>query len=122
MKTLKYKTPKQLEKKIDEYFENTPLELYTISGICLWLQIHKDTFYEYAKRDGYKEIIDMARLKIEYSYELDLRTKGRAADIFAMKNFGWKDKQETDMNISTDEESSGVILLAPVLEREKLDE
>lgn len=42
--------------------------------------------------------------------------------IFSLKQLGWKDKQEVEQNISVDEESSGVILLAPVLEREKLDE
>ena len=122
MKTLKYKTPKALEKKIEEYFENTPADLYTISGICLYLHIHKDTFYEYAKREAYKDIVNFARLRIENSYELDLRTKGRAADIFAMKNFGWTDKQEIDQTVSVDEQSSGVIMIAPILEKESEDE
>ena len=34
---------------------------------------------------------------IENSYELDLKKHGRTGTIFALKNFDWKDKQETDL-------------------------
>lgn len=102
-----FSTPKELEKKLNEYFEKTPFERYTISGMCLFIGCHKDTFYEYCKRDGYKEICDHARLMIENSYEMDFRLKGRASDIFAMKNFGWKDKIENDTHIEF--ESDGFI-------------
>lgn len=112
MMPMKYKNPKVLEKKIEAYFNDTEFSKYTISGICLYLRINKDTFYEYGKRDGYKEIIEFARLRIENSYEMDFREKGRSADIFAMKNFGWSDHSNDVEN--QEEESSGVIMMPEV--------
>lgn len=35
----------------------------------------------------------MAKLKIENAYEVSLREKGGAGNIFALKNFGWIDEQ-----------------------------
>lgn len=91
-----YKTPEELKNKINEYLEQTDDEKITITGLCLALNINKDTFYEYGKKEGYKEIIDIAKLVVENSYELSLRKYGRTGDIFALKNFGWTDKQEIE--------------------------
>lgn len=92
---VKYDNSEILENKINEYFESTEEEEITITGLCLYLKINKDTFYEYAKKPEFRDIINMARLMVEHSYELSLRKNGRTGDIFALKNFGWKDKQET---------------------------
>jgi len=35
--------------------------------------------------------------RVESSYELDLKKHGRSGTIFALKNFDWKDKNETDI-------------------------
>lgn len=91
---LKIQSKEELTNKINEYFSNIDEERITISGLCLYLGINKDTFYEYAKKNEYKEIIDQARLIVENSYEISLRENGRTADIFALKNFGWSDKVE----------------------------
>lgn len=98
-----YKTPEELDEKMSEYFLKTKTEEITISGLCLHLMINKDTFYEYAKRIEYKEIINFARLRVENAYEKSLRKYGRTGDIFALKNFGWSDKQEIDANVTTTE-------------------
>jgi len=87
-----------LTKKIDKFFVDTPVDDITITGLCIYLNINKDTFYEYAKRAEFKDVLDMARLKVEHAYELSLRHYGRAGDIFALKNFGWRDKQELDLS------------------------
>lgn len=86
--------------KADEYFKKTPFEEYTVSGLVLALGVCKDTFYEYAKRAEYEEAVKWALLVIENSYETSLRIHGRTGDIFAMKNFGWKDKQEQDITVN----------------------
>lgn len=95
---LKYNNVEQLTKKINEYFEKTQEDEITITGLCIYLGMNKDTFYEYAKREEYREIINMARLIVENSYEISLRKNGRTGDIFALKNFGWVDKQEIESN------------------------
>lgn len=100
---LKIDSVKELIDKIDMYFNTTKEEEITITGLCLSLGINKDTFYEYAKREEYKDVINMARLRVENSYELSLRKYGRSGDIFALKNFGWRDKQEIDADVRTTE-------------------
>lgn len=91
---LTFENPEELQLLINDYFDNTPEEEITITGLCLHLGIVKDTFYNYAKREDYKHIINMARLRVENSYEISLRRNGRTGDIFALKNFGWRDTQE----------------------------
>lgn len=99
MRWCTYHNAKELEDMIDEYFRDTPEEKITLTGLILHLGICKDTFYEYAKRDEYKNAINQARLRIENSYELSLKDKGRTGDIFALKNFGWRDQQEITADI-----------------------
>lgn len=94
---VKFSDPKKMEAILDKYFADTPEDKITLTGIILALDITKDTFYQYAQKEGFKEIINKARLRVENSYENDLRDKGRAGDIFALKNFGWKDKTETEI-------------------------
>lgn len=94
---LKIETPEQMVKILNDYFENTDENKITITGLCLALGLDKSTFYDYEKREGYKEIVNRARLIVENSYEISLRENGRTGDIFALKNFGWVDKQEQEI-------------------------
>lgn len=91
---LKIDSAEELEKLVDEYFNNTEETKITITGLCLYLGLTKETFYEYARREEYKHILNRARLMVENSYEISLRENGRTGDIFALKNFGWRDKVE----------------------------
>jgi hypothetical protein len=95
---LKIETPEQMKKILNEYFETTEENKLTITGLCLALGLDKSTFYDYEKREEFKEIVRQARLIVENSYEISLRENGRTGDIFALKNFGWTDKQEIDTN------------------------
>lgn len=99
MRWCTYHDADELEKAIDVYFSETPEEKITLTGLILHLGISKETFYEYAKRDEYKKPVNQARLRIENSYELSLKDKGRTGDIFALKNFGWRDQQEITADI-----------------------
>jgi hypothetical protein len=87
-------TPEEMQEKLDEYFDITPVEKITITGVCLHLGVVKETFYNYGRREEYSHMINLARMKVENAYELSLRDKGRAGDIFALKNFGWTDRQD----------------------------
>lgn len=95
---LKIETPEQMEKILNEYFATTDESKITITGICLALGVDKSTFYDYESREGYKDIVRQARMIVENSYEISLRENGRTGDIFALKNFGWKDKMEVETN------------------------
>lgn len=95
---LKIETPEQMKKILNEYFETTEENKLTITGLCLALGLDKSTFYDYEKREEFKEIVRQARLIVENSYEISLRENGRTGDIFALKNFGWKDQVDVETN------------------------
>jgi hypothetical protein len=96
----KYQTPEEMSEKIDDYFdsvyENTDI---TITGLVLYLGFaSRQSFYDYEKKKGFEHLIKYTRTRIENAYEQALRRNGRAGDIFALKNFGWKDRQEHEMS------------------------
>ena len=106
----KYKTPEELEAKIDEYFEsgipvkvkvvgNTTVEVPvpTITGLALYLGFaDRYSMYDYEKKEEFSHSIKKARAFIEKHYEELLQSNNVTGAIFALKNFGWKDKQEIE--------------------------
>lgn len=97
---LKFKTVEDLQEKIDDYFNVTPKEEWTWTGLALHLDTSRETLREYGEREEYVDSLKKALLKVENGYEIDLKKRGQAGTIFALKNFGWKDKTEVDQNIS----------------------
>jgi hypothetical protein len=97
----KYKTPEEMQIAIDKYFlgceaNNVP---YTITGLAYALDMTRDQLIKYERKDAFTDTIKKAKLKVENGYELRLIASGRAGDIFALKQFGWSDKQEVDQNV-----------------------
>ena len=115
----KFKTVEELEEKIEEYFNycdetiidnkvitntiSVPItKPYTISGLCVYLNICRDTLCEYEKNIIFSDTIKNAKSKIEnYVEENSLTGKlNPTVSIFNLKNnFGWKDKHEIDNNV-----------------------
>lgn len=97
----KWRTVEELQIKIDKYFNDCKLsgEPLTITGLALALDTNRQTLINYQAKDGFDEVINKAKLMIENAYEIRLINSGRSGDIFALKNFGWTDKQEIDNNI-----------------------
>lgn len=107
----KFKNPEELEKSISDYFENgvairtvvvgkgdnkkdIDIPVPTITGLVLHCGFEsRQSFYDYEKRTEFSYIIKKARTFIEKHYEEILQTGGGSAAIFALKNFGWTDKQ-----------------------------
>lgn len=94
---LKFKTVEELQSKIDEYFKDTPKEEWTITGLALALDTYRQTLCNYEEKDEFLDTIKKAKLRVENGYEIDLKKSGRSGTIFALKNFDWKDKSETDL-------------------------
>ena len=117
---LKFKNKEELEKKINEYFENCPdfkiityfdknsceviehkIMTPTISGLALFLGFcDRRSFYDYEEYPEFSHTIKKARSKIENEYEKQLWNDKCAGAIFALKNLGWVDKVEQDVNLS----------------------
>lgn len=125
-----FKTVEEIERKIEEYYffiegefeimdyvnllgEPDKKKVYTreaenpsITGLALYLGFEsRQSIYDYEKSGEFSYTIKRARLKIESAYEQALLTRNSTGAIFALKNFGWTDKQEVvNTNFNHDEE------------------
>lgn len=120
----KYETAEALEQAIEDYFNpvvstkiNTkcgPEELPaiterelnpnpTITGLALHLGFEsRQSFYDYEKEGEFSYAIKRARLTIESKYEEKLYGQACTGAIFALKNFGWHDKTQQDITLTTE--------------------
>lgn len=97
----KYRSSEQMQTMIDDYFDvkKEQSEPFTITGLALWLGFEsRQSIYDYEKHGEYSYTIKRARLRIENFAEKKLYTTTPAGAIFALKNFGWRDKQEIELN------------------------
>ena len=105
---LKFKTPKELEEKINDYFTMCDAQdkPYTITGLALALDTDRKTLLNYEEREEYFPTIKKAKLRVENYAEEKLFKGGNSVGIiFNLKNnYGWKDQQEikttSEVNIS----------------------
>lgn len=87
--------PEDLENKCFEYFEYCIKndEKPTITGLTLYVGFcSRSSWDDYKKKNEFSYIVKRAKLTVEHSYE----QSGTTFDMFALKNMGWKDKQEID--------------------------
>ena len=104
----KYKTVKQVQKIIDEYFkkcdeENRP---YTVTGLALALGMGRQNLIDYCGRtdengEPFMDTIKNAKHRIESRIEEGLLSGkfNATGAIFNLKNnYGWKDKQEVEQS------------------------
>lgn len=96
----KYTEVEIMQQKIEKYFEecNKNNEPYTVTGLCLALDICRDTLLEYSKDKRFSDTIKKAKLKVENYLEKHLITDSSTTGIiFNLKNnFGWTDKQQLE--------------------------
>ena len=97
-----FKNPEEFEKRanayFDECFENA--EPVTVTGLALYLGTSRETLMEYQKRDAFTDAVKRAKQRVELEYEKRLIKRGNAGDIFALKQFGWRDKFENEISSS----------------------
>lgn len=75
-----------------------PIPKPTVTGLALALGFaDKTTLYEYRDRPEFSYSIKRALTIIEQYHELGLSDNNVAGRIFALKNMGWKDKNETEL-------------------------
>jgi hypothetical protein len=109
-------SPEEFEAKVIEYFEwvneenkqrklkrfeGEKIKPYTLSGICVYLGISRDTWNEYSKQEEYTGIIKEAKAVVENYAEEGLLNGSLNAigTIFNLKNnFQWVDKIEVSAN------------------------
>lgn len=109
-----FESAEEIEALVQEYFEkgvkmktvilgppnarySIKLPVPTITGLCLYLGFEsRQSFYEYEQKPEFTYTIKKARLLIETEYEEMLQAGNTSGAIFALKNFGWTDRQEID--------------------------
>lgn len=98
---LKFKTVEELQEKIDRYFASCDEdeEPITITGLALALGTTRELLCDYEDKDEFSDAVKMAKQRVQHAYEKRLVKRGNGGDIFALKNFGWKDKSEIDNNL-----------------------
>lgn len=99
---LKFKSAAELEGKIEEYFAECVRtgEPLTVTGLALALDTTRETLMDYQEKNGYSDAVKRAKLRIENAYEKRLIARGNGGDIFALKQFGWKDRTEQAVELS----------------------
>jgi len=90
---LKFSTPEELETKVNEYFNTAPKP--TLSGLAVFLDVERETLYNYKERDGFFDTIKKAQDRMAAIFEerAVYSDKQVAGVIFVMKNMGYKDSQ-----------------------------
>lgn len=78
----------------------------TITGLALYLGFtSRQALLNYEAKEEFVDAVKKAKTKIESAYEQALFGRNAAGPIFALKNFGWTDKQEIDQKT---EHSGGI--------------
>ena len=94
-----YDSEEEMQNEINKYFYDCTAndEPLTITGLALHLGFEsRQSILDYEKNDKFSCTIKRARMRIENSYEKMLQNNSPTGAIFALKNFGWKDRQELD--------------------------
>ena len=108
----KYTEAEIMKQKIDKYFKECEKnnEPYTITGLCIALDICRDTLSEYLKSKEFSDTIKKAKLKVENYLEKKLITDSSTTGIiFNLKNnFNWSDKQQIEHSGNINNPFSGL--------------
>lgn len=86
-------------KSIDEYFNTEKSPTWTGLAIHLGFE-SRQSLDDYKKKPDFSYPIKKALLRIENTYEKAILNRNPAGPIFALKNFGWQDKQIMDATVT----------------------
>lgn len=113
---LKFKSPEELEVKIEAYYEwaKENKKHITVTGLAWFLDTNRQTLLDYESEDSslfknmsdnmkhtFIDTIKRAKARIEMEYEESLYNKNSAVGaIFTLKNnYGYVDKQEVTQKV-----------------------
>jgi len=92
-------SPEEMDRLVDEYVANChendmPL---TLTGLVLALGLSsRQSLNHYGDRQEFCASVKRSKLLVERAYEERLHGPNPTGAIFALKNFGWTDRQEVE--------------------------
>lgn len=91
-------------KETENYWIRRP-EPPTVTGLALHLGFaDKSSLYDYKEKVEFSHSIKRAITRIEKYHEIKASYGDKCVgNIFVLKNFGWKDRVETDVNIKSEQ-------------------
>lgn len=121
---LKFKSPEELQAKIDAYYEwaKENKKHITITGLAWFLDANRQTLLRYEEddsellksvsedvRQAFRDTVKRAKARIEMEYEESLYNKNSAVGaIFTLKNnYNYVDKQEVAQKVENIEVKLG---------------
>ncbi|EHR9039666.1 terminase small subunit (plasmid) [Clostridium perfringens] len=121
---LKFKSPEELQNKIDAYYEwaKENKKHITITGLAWFLDTNRQTLLRYEEddsellksvsedvRQAFRDTVKRAKARIEMEYEESLYNKNSAVGaIFTLKNnYNYVDKQEVAQKVENIEVKLG---------------
>jgi hypothetical protein len=101
---LKFQDPAAFDKMVDDFFadceENNRKP--TIERLAVYMGAHRETISEYEDRVEFSDSVKKAKSRcLDWLIANGLEARNPAMHIFLAKNnYGYKDKQETDINLA----------------------
>lgn len=98
-----YKSPEEFDKKVEEYQDycKETKEPVTWTGLALFMGFaQRACIDEYQNYEGFSNSVKRAKTFVEWHYEMRLCGDKPTGAIFALKNFGWKDKSEVEQTLT----------------------
>ena len=97
----KIKSVRQFEERAEAYFRECEAmeKPVLLTGLILALGLcSREGLDEYGRRPEFTDSVKKAKLRVEMEYEKALHGRSPTGAIFALKNFGWTDKQDVDLS------------------------
>lgn len=94
-------SPEEFEDRAESYFAEREAadRPITITGLALAVGLSgREALAEYGRRPEYSDVVKRAKSRVEAGYEERLAATAAAGSIFALKNFGWTDRQDVNVN------------------------
>lgn len=110
-------SPEEMDQRVDEFIalcvdKDLPV---TLTGMILHLGlVSRQSLDQYGERPEFYDSVKRAKLIVECGYEQRLSGNCAAGPIFALKNFGWKDRQEVDQTVNGNMKHSVDWVVQPV--------
>lgn len=101
----KFKSVEDIDERVKDYKKYIKDEnsVPTMAGLAYYLEIDRQTLYNYAKNEEFFDTIKKYRDWVLMKIEENCAIRGHGGSIFLAKNYGYTDRQEVNVNTVEDD-------------------